>query len=209
MKFTLPVLLISPIGQRVLLAIGLLGGYHLFQLYALRDFKSVLMVAMIVFFIFDYFTRKRLEFESLYQSYAHPEPSRIWLAGFLGIYVLIQTPVFGTTPTNRFLYVNEPFQTSECHLVTFAKNSTQISHVTNGFMAESKNHLGCHPRIAFNKARELCSSLKSTADFKSLSATFTTRRFAEQHARVLFHYENVCDPSVLFQTVVVKNVSAE
>lgn len=204
-KMILPLLLISPIGQRVLLAVLILSGYHLFHLYFIQDFKSVVYLGLLVFFIFDYFSRKKLEFEALYQSYAHPEPSRLWWVAVVSLYVLIQTPLLGRHTLNRFLYVSEPFQTSECNLATFLTTDTATSHVANTHATALQGPLRCHPRIAFNTAKELCTQYSKVSQFRSLNATFVSRRLAQNSADILFSIDNICDPAVTYKAGLVKH----
>lgn len=198
-KMTLPILLLSPIGQRLsLAAIGLLS-YHAFYFYYFHDFKSLVLIGLIVFFIFDFFAKKRFELETLYQSYAHPEPSRIWWVLVIGVYTLIQTPIFGKNPVDRPLYITEPLQLNECLLTTFINYKTHFEHFENDFNHDLVGPTRCHPKIAFNSAKEICNKFANNNDFTALNATFVTRRFSQAISQAVFSYENICDKNIKFK----------
>lgn len=198
-KVTLPALLLSPIGQRLALAVIGLFSYHAFYFYYFNDFKSLVLIGLILFFIFDYFAKKRLELETLYQSYAHPEPSRLWWMVVVGLYALIQTPIFGKNPTDRLLYITEPLQLNECLLTTFVNFKSHFEHIENDFNHNLTGPTRCHPVIAFNSAREICKNYSNSNNFISLNATFGSRHLSQTKSQLIFSYENICDKDVKFQ----------
>ncbi len=200
-KMILPTLLLSPFGQRLLLAVLGLLAYHGFYFYYMHDFKSLVLIGTVFFFVFDFFAKKRLEFEALYQSYAHPEPSKLWWIAVVCTYVLLQTPLLSGRSANAVLYITEPLPVTDCHLATFARYKTRLVQIESEMPHELQGAIRCHPTIAFNTAKELCSKVKDEPDFVGLNTTFVTRKLSQKLSQSIFSFENICDDTVVLNSI--------
>jgi hypothetical protein len=198
-KITLPFLLVSPFGQRLTLAILGLLTYHSFLFYFQRDFSSLAMGLLVLFFVVDFFERKRLERESYYQSYAHPEPSKLWWPIVLGLYLLVQFNVFGAHSPTQLLHIDGPAAAIECQQMTFVKFKHQTEQRESLLPGDMKSEFRCHPLLAFNAAKQLCRELQGQPEFESIATYFLRRRLSEVSFQPLFSIDNICSPDVTYK----------
>lgn len=192
-KWTLPLLLVSPFAQR--LAFGVLGllAYHLLHLYFFSDFESVAMTAFVIYLAIEYFERRRVERESLYQSYALPEPSHFWWPVFLALFILAQVPQINKNSAFTLLKIEGPAAINDCVQVNFAHFDNRTEQLDIEAPATLKPQLKCLPNMAINAAKSKCADLKKQTGFKYLSSYFFTRGLTEGRMKNIFSEDNVCE----------------
>ena len=191
-RWTLPLLLLSPIGQH--LAIGVIGllTFHIANFYFRSDYESVVMGTFVIFFLLDYFEQKRTERESLYQSYALPEPSKLWWPVFVGVFIVAQIPAVSKESALQFLKVEGPAAIADCVQITFANYDNRIEQLAVEAPLGLKPQLKCMARIAYNSARGLCHDLAKDPSFRSLSTYFLSRGLSEARMKTVFAEDNIC-----------------
>ncbi|MCB0350776.1 MAG: hypothetical protein KDD38_06305 [Bdellovibrionales bacterium] len=197
-KLTLPFLLISPFGQRLAIAACGLILFHAFHFYFERDFSSLVMIFLVFFYVLDFFVRKRLERETMYQSYEHPEPSKIWWPIAAIFYLMAQANFVPTTSPTRLFHVDGPVTTQECRHISFANFTNRVEQVENENLQKLDRNVQCHPLVAFNSAKEFCDKYKNNSEFKSLSSYFLRRRLSETDYTTVFSAENICTPHIKY-----------
>lgn len=198
-KVTLPFLLLSPIGQRLALGVCGLIFYHSFNFYIFHDFTSLALIVLNLYFIFDYFVTRQMEREALYQSYAHPEPSKLWWPIAMLIYILIQTPMLDKNNITDIFRISGPKKTFECTQITFAKFKNRIEQVSSIMPTDLSAQLKCHPLIAFNSAREYCDKIKTDSDFIALTSHFLLKSLADKEFHQIFAVANICGADVRYK----------
>jgi hypothetical protein len=195
-KWTLPLLLLSPIGQRLVIAVLGLLAYHAVNFYFKSDFESIVMMCLVVYFAIDYFERRRLEREALYQSYAHPEPSKIWWPVYLAIFVAAQLPqLTAKTSALQLFKVEGPAAITDCLQINFANYDNHVEQLASAIPTTIKAQLKCHTSIALNSAKALCPDLQSKPGFKSLSSYFMSRNLSATKMKLIYSEDQVCQNS--------------
>jgi hypothetical protein len=202
-KLTLPFLLVSPFGQRLTLAVIGLLAYHGFHFYFERDFASVTMIFMMFFFVIDYFVRKKMEFETLYQSYAHPEPSKLWWPIVAGFYLAIQTSFIPKTLPTDIFHVLGPTSTSDCNNISFAYFKDHVEQLTLTDSEALDPSVRCHPLVAFNGAKDICAKDKENPQFKTIASYFLSRKFSDKEFHTVFATEDICADDLTYKAAVV------
>jgi len=200
-KLTLPLLLLSGIGQRV--ALGILGlfAFHGFYFYFMRDFTSAGMLLLLVFFVLNYFEQSRLERESLYQSYAHPEPSKLWWPAFIFIFWLAQTAIFKADWPTQILKIQGPAASSECYTTLFAQFKGRLEQKENIVPPDINPALRCHPLVIFNSAKSLCPQMASQENFNRLAVYLFGRSLSEKDFSPILQIANICEPGLTYKKV--------
>jgi len=199
-KLTLPFLLVSSVGQRVALGVSGLLTFHSFHFYFKKDFESIVMGILVLFFILDHFERVRLEREAFYQSFAHPEPSKLWWPIFICLYLLAQTPLFLQHWPTELIRVVGPSNAAECQQTTFVRYQNKTEQLDHLLPPHMKSQIRCHPLLAFNAARDLCSQLKDESGFMGISTYFLSRSLSDQKFRPVLSISNVCAEGLTFKT---------
>jgi hypothetical protein len=203
-KMTLSLLLVSATWQRMALGAAGLMGYHGFIFYFRHDFSSFALMLLILFYVLDYLAKKKSEFETLYQSYAHPEPSKLWWPMAVSVYVLIQLFQVGESSSLRLVSIAGPPISRECHHVNFANYKNRIEQLQDFAVGELAESVKCHPLAAFNLAKEICARRKSQPDFIGLTSGFLIRRPNEESFSALYNLDNICDEKVTYRSAVQK-----
>lgn len=200
-QWTLPFLLISPFGQR--LAFGVIGmaAFHFAHFYFQHDFASVAHLSMIFYFTYDFFERRRLERESMYQSYAHPEPSKLWWPAAAGFYILAQTSWFSTHTPFEMLKITGPHAAAECEHVLFARYKNKVDVIPDLSPKDFNPQFKCLPIVAFQSAKSFCEGQKSNPDFEALQSFFIHKKFGEAKYSTLFSSDNLCSEQVTFSSL--------
>lgn len=202
-KLTLPFLLISPYGQRLALAASGLISLHIFHFYFRHDFSSLALIFLVLFFIIDFYVRKKLERETLYQSYAQPEPSKLWWPIAALFYIFCQTTFTPTTWLGSMIRVTGPVATSECQHISFAKFNNKVEQIENSALEALDQNIKCHPLVAFNSAKDICQKFNNQPEFISLSSYFLSRSLSEDQYRTIFSIENICEQNLKFSDAAV------
>src|SRR6185312_11349210 len=177
------------------LAIGVIGllAFHAANFYFKTDFESIVMMCFVVYFALDYFESRRLEREALYQSYEHPEPSRIWWPAYLAIFIAAQLPqVTKKTAALELLKVEGPAAITDCLQINFANYDDHVEQLASTIPPTLNPQLKCHSSIALNSAKALCPELRSKPGFKSLSSYFLSRDLTATKFKLVYGEDQVC-----------------
>lgn len=199
-KFTLPFLLVSPIGQRLALGVAGLLLYNGFHFYFLHDYQSLTLTVLTLYFILDHFYRKKIEREALYQSYAHPEPTRLWWSLVAGVFIFIQTPFAPRSWPTEVFKVTGPDYARDCRTVSFAYYDKKVEQVENLLPQNTPGEIACHPLVVFNSAKDFCRSQNSNTNFRGLSLFFLDRGLTDEDYKTIFSLKNICDDNIQFQS---------
>jgi hypothetical protein len=191
-ELLMPWLLISRERIRLAYGVGVLFIYHLFHFYFWRQFDQVGAALVIIFIAFEHFEQARRERESFYRSYEHPEPSKIWWPVVIGIFIAAQLPVSAHTPIT-VLKLQKTNAYSECQQFAFLNFNDRVEQVEFNPAADSSPQLRCHPTVAFNKIKALCSKNKEKTGFKNVTGFFLSRAMAETDYKMVFSSDSFCD----------------
>jgi len=191
-KWALPLLLLSVIPQRFVIGVIGLLAYFAAHYFYLRDFQSIVLSMFVLLFAVALFERRRLEREAMYQSYAHPEPSRLWWPILFGVFIFAQTNLSKSSSVADLLRVKGPEPFVDCLQFNFARFQDHTAQVVVPVEKDETLGLHCRQKIAEATARNLCVSLKQEAGFDSLASFLLTRGLADAQYHLNWQKENVC-----------------
>lgn len=198
-QLILPFFLISRDGQRLSYGFGALFLYHLFHFYTQRDPGHLIMAALLLFFVFDFFEFKRIQRETMYQSYEHPEPSSIWWPAIIAIFCGSQLVYAeGRFPLVLF-QMQKPVGSLECILTGYANYQNKVVAL-NTSEANVPSNFKCHPMVNFNLVKTYCDKMKSDSSFDNVTAFFLTRKLSDETYQVQFSSDRFCDSSYNFSS---------
>lgn len=191
-KWTLPFLFFTPFGHRLALSISILSAFHIFHFYFQKDFESLALGLFLIYFVADFFERSRLEREKYYQSYALPEPSKLWWPLYLSIYLYVQSPWMIPEIPLDMLKFSRGSSVAECRQITFARYSHRLEQLTQIVPEKIDDKLKCQKQVAYNSVHRLCANLKENAEFQSLSTFFLVRGIGDKSYSLTLKEENIC-----------------
>lgn len=198
-QLVMPFFLISRDGQRLSYGFGVLFLYHLFHFYLQKDPSHLVMALLLIFFIFDYFEFKKIQRETMYQSYEHPEPSSIWWPALLTVFVFSQLQYAGGRFPLLLFQMQQPTGSMECLLTGYAN----FDKKTESLAGQSKNvpaEFKCNPMVNFNRIKSYCEEMKKNNSFENITAFFLTRKLSDESYQVRFSSDRFCDSSYTFNS---------
>ena len=191
-KWALPPLLLSSLPQQFAIGVVALIAFLLVHYWYLHDFQSVVLVFFVVAFILDYFERKRLERESMYQSYAHPEPSKLWWTILFAVFIFAQTKFFKKLAVSQIIKIKGPAASIDCRQMNFTVFQNKIKQVYLPTERQHSDPLRCQQKMAEASVRALCADLVHQPGFQSLSTFLLTRSLTEARFHLIWQSDNVC-----------------
>ncbi len=187
-----PFLLLSPIAQRR--TIGLLGiaAIQIIFFYYDRSFSSISLLIISVFYLFEFFEIKRLERESLYQSYEHPEPSKLGPIIVSLFFLAAQTKAFGHKAIFELVKIQGPAKSVQCQRITFLYSNNDITEISDDGPVAANPALACHSWLNFNYVRNLCHKYSAQPGFKTISHHFLIRNLGDKTYQTQFADNDFC-----------------
>ncbi len=193
-QLIMPFFLISNDGQRMGYGFAALFFYHLFHFYVQGDPGHLILAMLLLFFIFDYFETKRIQRETMYQSYEHPEPSSIWWPVLVALFCVSQLSYAkGRFPLVLF-QLEKPIGSVECQLITYANFKQKVELVDLNHESVPST-FKCHPMVNFNMIKTYCDRMKKDNQFDNVTAFFLTRKLSDESYKVRFKSDRFCDSS--------------
>lgn len=194
-QMVMPFFLISRDGQRMGYGFAALFIYQVGIFFILKDPSSLSIAAILLFFIFKYFETKRLELESLYQSYEHPEPSNIWWPVVLLIFIAAQFRPPEVLPYLEVLRLEKLQSSEECQTLFFSQGDAKIEWLSTEKVLHLPQNIKCNPQANFNALKQVCAKNKNDNGFRNLTVFFLTRAISETSYRLRFSSDRFCDSS--------------
>ncbi len=194
-ELTMPFFLLSRDGQRIGYGLGALILTHAFYFFVQHDAGSLILVFILLFFLFLHFEQKRLERESMYQSYEHPEPSNLWWPVLFLVFILSQFHMSAHRFPLGVLQLHKPQMAEDCRLFAFAHFKSQVKVLDHIVPAGLSEGLRCHPSVNFNALKGYCKDQAATPDFQNVTAFFLTRSLSEITYTLRFSSDRFCDGS--------------
>lgn len=196
-QLTIPFLLISRDGQRMGYGVGAFFVFHAMYFYFTRAFDHLGMLLLTSFFIFDFFERTRLERESLYQSYEHPEPSKISWPVVFALVIGAQLPMTKNTYLD-ILRLQPPKAYAGCEQVIFIKKDNRLTrYVPEDTAIRVRKDLACHPMVAYSSAQRLCEKQNENVNIQ-VTSFFSSQRLTETSPTLIFASKDFCEDEVSF-----------
>jgi hypothetical protein len=200
-KLTLPFLLISSVGQRLTIAILGLSAYHILHFYFFKDFTSAAFVLFNFYFVLEFFVKRQLEREAYYQSYSHPEPSKLWWPIAFSIYLFAQSPLTTAHSPLQLVRIKGPQTTYSCEHFNFIKFDNRLEQIDLVGTKDLSSDVKCHPIVAFNSSKEICEKYRHEPGFQSVSSYFLRKKMSQTKFDSVFSLQNICDPKINFKSI--------
>ncbi|RME16777.1 MAG: hypothetical protein D6797_03835, partial [Bdellovibrio sp.] len=138
-----PLFLLTSRAQQLFWAALTLIIYYTLLWIAGPFFSPLIHLFIVIFYVVYYFEMDQKKRETMYQSFARPEPSRFWSRLILASYLVFQlSPFFFHTPPNPLLL--QKMQVSpECHQFSFASYQSGLREKVLS-PKESSSQLSCN-----------------------------------------------------------------
>ena len=194
-QLVMPFFAISKDGQRLGYGVGSLIIYNIFYFIILQEPGFMIVGLLMSFFVFDHFERKKLERESLYQSYEHPEPTNIWWPAIIGIFIVAQLPMLNHIRPLEFLRMQGISTSQECRLIAFSHYEDKVQWHGSSVNGQLPTTLKCNPQVNFNAMKKLCKTQTSEGEFQNMTVFFLTRGLTDESFLPAFGSDRFCDSS--------------
>ena len=196
-KWALPPLLLSTTPQQFAIGVVALLVFLFGHYWYLHDYQSLVLVFFVFIFVLDFFEKRRLERETMYQSYEHPEPSKVWWPVLFGIFIIAQTRVMQRFSLSGLIKIKGPAPTVDCIQFNYAryKNHTEQLEWPESLQMNLSGRAGrlhCSPKIAEANAKTFCAHLVHQPNFESLSTYLLTRTISQSSYRLTWHSNQAC-----------------
>ncbi len=191
-RWALPPLLFSVMPQQFSIGVLALIAFLAAHYWFLHDFQSIVLIFFVFSFVLDYFERKRIEQESMYQSYAHPEPSRLWWPILFALFVVAQTKIVKRASFIELIKIKGPASSMDCRQLNFAIYQDHIRQLDLQSDAKQAGPLHCQQKLAEASARTFCDQLSHDPGFRGVSTFLLTRSLTEPAFRLTWQNQNVC-----------------
>ena len=194
-QFVMPFFAISKDGQRLGYGVGSLIIYNIFYFVIIQEPGFMIVGLLMSFFVFDHFERRKLERESLYQSYEHPEPTNIWWPAIIGLFIVAQLPMLNHIRPLDFLRMQGISTSQECRLIAFSHYEDKVEWHGASVNGQLPTTLKCNPQVNFNAMKKLCKTQTSEGDFQNMTVFFLTRGLTDESFLPSFGSDRFCDSS--------------
>lgn len=197
-QIVMPFFLISRDGQRTGYGFAALFAYHIFHLYLQPDPGHLILALLLLFFVFDFFEFKRIQRETMYQSYEHPEPSQLWWPFLMALLLGSQLAYANGKFPLMLFQLEAPRGSVECKLMAYAHYRNKVEILSGQAQSKLPSNFRCHPMMNFNLVKNFCEDFKKDSEFDNVTAFFLTRSLSDESYAVRFSSDRFCDKSYTF-----------
>lgn len=194
-QMVLPFFAISKDDQRMGYGVGSLIIYNIFYFLVMREPGFMIVALLMSFFIFDTAEKKRLERETLYQSYEHPEPSNFLWPVVMAVFVAAQLPMLGHFQVLEFFKMQKITASQECRLIAFSHFEEKVEWHSDDINSGLPSSLRCNAQVNFNAMKKLCKTQMNQSSFQNMTVFFLTRGLTDDGFSSQFSSDRFCDSS--------------
>jgi hypothetical protein len=186
--------------------------FHFVMWYSEGFFEPMVMLAVLQIFPLLNYEERKLERESLYQSFIRPDPNQAWvwlmLIVFWSAQILPLVPIPQSVVTrgiNEILTLSPVADGGDCRQTAFVVGQNDIEEVAVDPVADRPGAYRCNPYLRFLDLKAFCRSKETDSQFKDLIAFFEVRGLKDASYRMAFQSYNLCNENVTFRSLVGSN----
>lgn len=194
-QLVMPFFAISKDSQRMGYGVGSLIIYNMFYFIVLQEPGFMIIGLLMSFFIFDSFEKNKMERETLYQSYEHPEPSNFWWPAVLTLFIAAQLPMLGHIRPLEFFRMQKVTTSQECRLLAFSHYNDKVEWHGADVNNALPSGLRCNSQVNFNAMKKLCKTQTGENEFQNMTVFFLTRGLTDEGFSPQFSSDRFCDSS--------------
>lgn len=170
--------------------------YHMFMMSLGLGLPSTIHLLLLTIFMLSYMERARLEREYLYQSYIRPEPSKIWIALGLSVFLLLQLlPHFLLTWNETPMTLRPLNIEKSCRQFSFVTTDKTTRRIDLNLEKSLPKNFSCHTSIRRRLTQKQCKLFKSKNPKAQLSSFFLVHTPGDKKVQYAFEELNICSSS--------------
>lgn len=206
-EFIAPVILFLKDGRYFISAFLVLLTY-LGGLFYINGFLPPAMLGLMLFvFVLQLLEDRRNEREFIYQSFIRPEPSLVWSALIITVFVLGQAlPWIPSLPVplqkaGVVLSLKKRGKINECRQTTYLIYSHRIEELLSEPQKNISEENRCDPYLRFLEAKSHCEKHREDDGFVTVASFFSSRGLKDSHFHRVFEANDVCHPDTRFSSL--------
>lgn len=183
-------------------------GYHGLMWYSGHAAESMTMLILLQLFPLLSYEERKMERESLYQSYIRPEPSRVWLwVSLISFWVVQGMPYWPHNPSPQLKHLEyglalTPIAANqECQQTTFIVFNSRLEEISVPAPEDRPTAFRCNPYLKFLDLKTVCKEKAQDPEFKTLMSYFQVRSLKDKSYKPLFATEDLCRDDVTYTSL--------